>query len=157
MLWLNAILIKLKWTVLNWSPSWQIIAFGDIHLVPDFRLLLFEKDFHTSIKSSIFKIRPVCPITFKPMKMGGLSRICLIPEYSNSRIKAKKVLHRDKNIKMDIVQTLKRLNSNWTVWFMQETKKSRKQWSYSSVKVRSTATKADNIFSLILVFLFQIS
>lgn len=91
------------------------------------------------------------------MKMGGLSRICLIPEYSNSRIKAKKVLHRDKNIKMDIVQTLKRLNSNWTVWFMQEIKKSRKQWSYSSVKVRSTATKADNIFSLILVFLFQIS
>lgn len=49
----------------------QIIAFGDIHLVLDFRLLLFEKDFHTSIKSGIFKIMSVCPITFKPMKMGG--------------------------------------------------------------------------------------
>lgn len=32
----------------------QIIAFGDIHLVLDIRLLLFEKDFHTSIKSIIF-------------------------------------------------------------------------------------------------------
>lgn len=103
----------------------QIIASGDIHLVLDFRLLLFEKDFHTSIKSGMFKIMFV-QLLLSLWKWGGFLGFDLIPEYLNSRIKAKKVLHRDKTIKMDIVQILKRLNCNWTVWFKQETKKSRK-------------------------------